>query len=86
MDKFKIRVNEIYEYEMEVYAESGDDAIKKAKELYSQSRDGNFIADASSFKKSDFSIKNREIRPSVIETAIDLANAAGIDLNSIRFK
>lgn len=51
-------VEDIYEFEIEIEASSTDEAIKKLKELRnSNSVDGVFVADACTYKKSDFSLR-----------------------------
>lgn len=59
MKKYKGYVREIYEYEIEVEAEDGADAVSKLKEFYNHPTkgDGIFVADANSFLRADFSLR-----------------------------
>lgn len=62
MEKYTGVIREIYEYEIDVEAKSGDDAINKLKEFYNHPTkgDGIFVAESSSFLRADFSLRKRE--------------------------
>lgn len=63
MKKYKGIVRQIYEFEIDIEAEDGADAMFKLKDLYnkrdSDELEGIFSADGFSFLRAEFSLKNR---------------------------
>lgn len=57
MAKYKGIVREIYEYEIEIEAEDGGEAINMLKEKYNNSEDGKFVADANSYLRAEYSLR-----------------------------
>lgn len=51
MNKYKMIVKETYTHEIEVEAENGDDAVKKAHEVYENTNDGTFVVDGYNLEK-----------------------------------
>ena len=68
MAKYRGVIREIYEYEIDIDAEDGAEAISKLKEFYaddSEDNDGIFLADAGSYLRAEFSL--RRGRPKTFE-------------------
>lgn len=57
MEKYKGIVREIYEYEIGIEAEDSGEAINKLKEKHNNSEDGNFVADANSYLRAEYSLR-----------------------------
>lgn len=57
MEKFLVKITELYSYEIEVDAKSQSEALKKAKEYYENIVDGYVgVADGNSFEKAKFKV------------------------------
>ncbi len=55
MGNYKVKIQETYEYEVEVKANDGTDALKKAKKIYEEDyKDYHFVADATTLEKTDY--------------------------------
>lgn len=59
MPKYKGIVREIYEYEIEINAEDGADAMIKLKDAYNNSTEGVFVADANTYLRAEYSLRSR---------------------------
>lgn len=60
MAKYKGVVIEIYQYEIEIDAEDSGSAFTKLKKIYEKnSVEGVFVADANTYLRSEFSLRNR---------------------------
>ena len=60
MPRYKGIVREIYEYEVDVDAKDGGEAIKKLKNMYdADNTNGVFVADACSYLRAEFSLRSR---------------------------
>ena len=59
MAKYKGVVREIYEYEIEIEAEDGGEAMEYLKEVYNddEKNEGIFVAYANSFLRAEFSLR-----------------------------
>lgn len=62
MAKYKGVVHEVYEYEVEVDAEDGAEAITKLKEIYNDDANnaGVFVADATTLLRTEFALRSRK--------------------------
>lgn len=55
METYKVKIQETYEYVVEVKANDGTDALKKAKKIYEEDyEDYPFVADATTLEKTDY--------------------------------
>ena len=60
MAKYKGVLIEIYQYEIEIDAEDSGSAFTKLKKIYEEnSVKGVFVADANTYLRSEFSLRNR---------------------------
>ena len=60
MSKYKGIVREIYEYEIDIDAEDGAEAIEKLKRLHDKDNtEGVFVADANTYLRAEYSLRSR---------------------------
>lgn len=58
MDKFKIKITEMYSYEIEVEAENKREALKNAKKIYEANyEDYHFVADSTTLEKTRYTVE-----------------------------
>lgn len=58
MDKFKIKITEMYSYEIEVEAENKREALKDAKKIYEANyEDYHFVADSTTLEKTRYTVE-----------------------------
>ena len=60
MSKYKGIVREIYEYEIDIDAEDGAEAIEKLKRLHDKDNtEGVSVADANTYLRAEYSLRSR---------------------------
>nr|WP_172688262.1 hypothetical protein [Clostridium botulinum] len=58
MGNFKIKITEIYSYEIEVEAESKSEALKNAKKIYEEDYENyNFVADSTTLETTKYKVE-----------------------------